>query len=76
MLKGDVLFVSGSLRPGAALVERGQKEGALREDLPKHRMVTSYFSLMHACGDDVRPSKIDEAEAVVILQGTLRASRR
>jgi TetR/AcrR family transcriptional repressor of mexCD-oprJ operon len=64
--------------PIAALVERGRAEGAFRTDLPVDWLVTSYFALMHACGDEVRAGKLDAGDAVRILQtsiGDLYAGR-
>ncbi|HEX6027038.1 MAG TPA: TetR/AcrR family transcriptional regulator [Solirubrobacter sp.] len=59
--------------PIGALIRRGQQEGAFRTDLPAGWLVASYFSLMHACGDEVRNGRIGADEAVPILQATLRS---
>ena len=58
--------------PIAALIERGQAAGAFRDDLPAGWLLTSYFSLMHACGDEVRAGTIDPDAAVPLLQATIR----
>jgi AcrR family transcriptional regulator len=58
--------------PISALIRRGQADGSFRSDLPPEWLLTSYFSLMHACGDEVRAGKIAAAEAVGLLQTTIR----
>ena len=35
--------------------------------------MSSYFALMHACGEEVRAGTLDAADAVSVLQPTLRA---
>jgi AcrR family transcriptional regulator len=59
--------------PIGALLARGQAEGAFRTDLPAPWLVSSYFALMHACGEEVRAGRLDAADAVGVLQPTLRA---
>jgi TetR/AcrR family transcriptional regulator, mexCD-oprJ operon repressor len=58
--------------PVSKLIKRGQAAGSFREDLPADWLLSSYFALMHACGDDVRAGKIESGEAVSILQATIR----
>lgn len=58
--------------PISALIRRGQADGSFRSDLPAEWLLTSYFSLMHACGDEVRAGKIAPADAVGLLQTTIR----
>jgi TetR/AcrR family transcriptional repressor of mexCD-oprJ operon len=58
--------------PIAALIRRGQDEGAFRDDLPAGWLVASYFALMHACGEEVRAGRLPEGDAVRTLQATLR----
>ncbi len=58
--------------PISALIRRGQADGSFRDDLPSEWLLTSYFSLMHACGDEVRAGKIEPADAVPVLQATIR----
>ncbi|HWH94285.1 MAG TPA: TetR/AcrR family transcriptional regulator [Baekduia sp.] len=77
---GDQLTAEAAARvhtalraPIAALVARGQAEGAFRTDLPSSWMISSYFALMHACGEEVRGGTLDPADAVGVLQPTLRA---
>jgi AcrR family transcriptional regulator len=59
--------------PIGALLARGQAEGAFRDDLPQAWLVSSYFAIMHACGDEVRAGRLDPADAVGVLQPTLRS---
>jgi AcrR family transcriptional regulator len=59
--------------PIGALLARGQAEGVFRSDLPSPWLISSYFALMHACGEEVRAGTLDSAEAVAVLQPTLRA---
>ena len=57
--------------PVLSLISRGQAAGAFRGDLPAHWLLTAYFSLMHACGDEVRAGSIDPDRAVGLLQATV-----
>src|SRR3954469_22366790 len=59
--------------PIGALLARGQAEGAFRADLPAEWLVSTYFALMHACGDEVRAGRLDRGAAVGVLQPTLRS---
>jgi AcrR family transcriptional regulator len=59
--------------PIGALLARGQAEGAFRDDLPAEWVISSYFALMHACGEEVRAGRMDAADAVGVLQPTLRS---
>jgi TetR/AcrR family transcriptional repressor of mexCD-oprJ operon len=60
--------------PIAGLVRRGQAEGAFREDLPAGWLVTTYFALMHACGEEVRAGRLPAGDAVGVLQATVRGA--
>lgn len=57
--------------PITALIERGRAEGAFRTDLPSAWLLSSYFALVHACGEEVRAGRLDADDAVPILQATL-----
>jgi TetR/AcrR family transcriptional repressor of mexCD-oprJ operon len=59
--------------PITALVLRAQEQGAFRDDLPPGWLVSSYFALMHACGEEVRGGRVPAADAVGILQASLRS---
>jgi AcrR family transcriptional regulator len=59
-------------RPIAALIKRGQKEGAFRRDLPADWLMSSYFALMHACVHSLDAGTVKAEDAVGLLQTTLR----
>ena len=63
---------AAAFRPVAALVARGRRDGVFRTDVPARWLVTSFFTLMHACGDEVRAGRLKAADAPRILQATLR----
>lgn len=54
-----------------ALLQRGREDGAFRTDLPTDWLVTSFFALIHACGDEVRAGSMDSAEALDVLSATI-----
>jgi TetR/AcrR family transcriptional regulator, mexCD-oprJ operon repressor len=60
--------------PIRALIARGQAEGSFRTDLPTGWLVATYFALMHACGDAIRAGTLERADAVGVLQPTLRSA--
>jgi TetR/AcrR family transcriptional repressor of mexCD-oprJ operon len=55
------------------LIERGQHEGAFRSDLANDWLVSVFYALLHAAGDDVRAERATSAEAFDRLQVTLDA---
>lgn len=57
--------------PVRRLVERGQREGVFRTDLPVDWLVAALFALMHAAADEVRAERFDPAKAPEILGSTL-----
>jgi TetR/AcrR family transcriptional repressor of mexCD-oprJ operon len=56
-----------------ALVERGQREGCFRADVPASWLVTACIALIHTCADEVRAGRIDDRDAVGILTATVRS---
>ena len=54
------------------LVARGREEGAFRTDLPGQWLVTVFYALIHAAGDDVRAGRVESADALRILSTTVR----
>lgn len=77
---GDQLPAAAMARAHAAmrqpigeLLTRGQATGAFRTDLPARWLISSYFALMHACGEEVRAGTLDAADAIAVLRPTLRA---
>ncbi|ADB53391.1 TetR/AcrR family transcriptional regulator [Conexibacter woesei] len=59
--------------PVRELIERGRAEGAFRTDLPADWLVTVFYALLHATGDDVRAGRIDQASAAAVLRTTLHS---
>ncbi len=55
------------------LVERGQADGSFRSDLSTEWLVTSFFALMHAAGDEVRAGRMDASAALDALVPTVRS---
>jgi TetR/AcrR family transcriptional repressor of mexCD-oprJ operon len=56
----------------AAFIERGRDAGSFRTDLPTDWLVTATLALMHACGDEVRASRLNAVAAPRILTTTIR----
>jgi AcrR family transcriptional regulator len=61
-----------AMRPVRGLITRGRKEGVFRDDLPTDWLVTCFFALMHACGDQVRAGALPAAAAPGVLTTTIR----
>ena len=59
-------------RPLHALVERGQREGAFRTDLPADWLVTVYFATVHAADDHARAHRLKRERVLEMLTTTLR----
>jgi TetR/AcrR family transcriptional regulator, mexCD-oprJ operon repressor len=55
-----------------ALVERGQREGCFRTDMPASWLVTACIALIHTCADEVRAGRIKNRDAVGILRASIR----
>ncbi|MFL6217356.1 MAG: TetR/AcrR family transcriptional regulator, partial [Actinomycetes bacterium] len=55
-----------------ALVERGQRDGVFRTDLPPAWLVTAYFSLVHGADDHARVHGLGRDEAQEMLATTVR----
>ena len=56
----------------ASFIEHGRDAGSLRTDLPTDWLVTATLALMHACGDEVRASRLNAVAAPRILTTTIR----
>jgi TetR/AcrR family transcriptional regulator, mexCD-oprJ operon repressor len=54
------------------LVERGRADGSFRTDLPAAWLPTGALALAHACAQEVRAGRLDEADAVHLLTVTIR----
>jgi TetR/AcrR family transcriptional repressor of mexCD-oprJ operon len=55
-----------------ALVERGQRDGVFRTDLPADWLVTTFYSLVHGADDHARAHGLDRSQALDMLTRTIR----
>ncbi|WP_345629930.1 TetR/AcrR family transcriptional regulator [Rugosimonospora acidiphila] len=62
------------LRRIQTLIERGQRTGALRTDLPKRWMLTTVFSLIHAAAEDAAAGRVKVDQASGLITATLVAA--
>ena len=56
------------------LIERGQRAGVFRSDLPKPWLVTTALSLMHAAAEDAAAGRITADDAARLITATLLAA--
>ena len=56
------------------LFEAGMERGEFRTDVPAEWLVSVYYALLHAAGDDVRAGRLDAETALHALVTTLRAT--
>ena len=56
------------------LFEAGMERGEFRTDVPAEWLVSVYYALLHAAGDDVRAGRLDAETALHALVTTLRAA--
>jgi AcrR family transcriptional regulator len=62
------------LRRVQTLIDRGQRAGVFRDDLPKRWLVTTAFSLIHAAAEDSAAGRLDPDDAARIIAATLLAA--
>ncbi|MEV4536497.1 TetR/AcrR family transcriptional regulator [Asanoa sp. NPDC049518] len=62
------------LRRTQSIIERGRRSGAFRTDLPKHWLITTAFSLMHAAAEDASSGRIKVEQAPALITATLLAA--
>ena len=62
-----------AMRPIRDLLERGREEGVFRSDLPADWLVTAFFALLHAGGDEVRRGSMEVDAAPAVLTTTIRS---
>jgi AcrR family transcriptional regulator len=62
------------LRRVQSLIERGQRAGAFRTDLPQRWLITTAFSLMHAAAEDVTAGRVEAGDAAGLITATLLAA--
>jgi len=59
--------------PLGALIRRGQASGEFRDDLSVPWLLTTFFAVMHAAGEQLRAGALAPEDAVGVLQPTLRS---
>ncbi|WP_182897455.1 TetR/AcrR family transcriptional regulator [Microbispora sp. H10830] len=57
-----------------AIIDRGRRAGAFRDDLPARWLVTTVFSLMHAAAEDTAAGRLDADDAARVISATLLAA--
>jgi TetR/AcrR family transcriptional repressor of mexCD-oprJ operon len=57
-----------------SLIGRRQRDGAFRTDLPRQRLVTTAFSLMHAAAEDAAAGRVKVDDAARLITATLVAT--
>jgi TetR/AcrR family transcriptional regulator, mexCD-oprJ operon repressor len=57
-----------------SLIERGQRVGAFRRDLPRQWLITTAYSLMHAAAEDTTAGRLDAEDAAGLITATLLAA--
>jgi AcrR family transcriptional regulator len=62
------------MRRAQSLVERGQRTGAFRSDLPKRWLITTIVSLMHAAAEDAASGRVKGDQAARLITATLLAA--
>ena len=58
--------------PLSALIERGQRDGVFRTDLPVDWLVTLYLSLVHGADEHARTHRVSRERALEMLTVTVR----
>jgi len=62
------------LRRVQSLIERGQRTGTFRRDLPQRWLISTAYSLMHAAAEDVAAGRLDADDAARLITATLLAA--
>jgi TetR/AcrR family transcriptional regulator, mexCD-oprJ operon repressor len=57
--------------PVRELIERGQREGEVRSDVPAAWLTNVFFALLHAAADEVRAGRMDAADAPAVVGSTV-----
>jgi AcrR family transcriptional regulator len=57
-----------------SIIERGQRAGTFRDDLPKKWLVTTAISLMHAAAEENTAGRLDADDAARIIASTMIAA--
>jgi hypothetical protein len=53
-------------------VERGQRDGVFRTDLPAEWLVTTFYALVHGADDHARTHGVERGETLALLSTTVR----
>lgn len=56
------------------LITRGQREGAFRDDLPSHWLLSTIYALVQVAGDQVEAGNLSSEEALGALEATLSSA--
>jgi AcrR family transcriptional regulator len=62
------------LRRVQSLIERGQRTGTFRRDLPQRWLISTAYSLMHAAAEDVAAGRLAADDAARLITVTLLAA--
>jgi AcrR family transcriptional regulator len=62
------------MRRVQSLIERGQRAGTFRDDLPKKWLVTTAISLMHAAAEESSAGRLAANDATQIIAATMLAA--
>jgi len=62
------------LRRIQTLIERGQRAGVFRTDLPKRWLVSTVLSLMHTAAEDATAGRVEADDAARLITATLLAA--
>jgi AcrR family transcriptional regulator len=62
------------MRRVQSIIERGQRAGTFRTDLPKRWLVTTAISLMHAAAEENTAGRLDANDATRIIASTVLAA--
>jgi TetR/AcrR family transcriptional regulator, mexCD-oprJ operon repressor len=62
------------LRRVQNLIERGQRAGTFRADMPEQWLITTAFSLMHAAAEDSAAGRVNAGDAARLITATLLAA--
>jgi AcrR family transcriptional regulator len=57
-----------------ALIDRGQRDGAFRTDLPAEWLVTLFYTVMHGAAGEASAGRLRSAEAARVIIATLLAA--
>lgn len=62
------------MRRVQSLIERGQREGAFRSDLPVAWLVAVFYSVMHSAAAEIGAGRLAAGEAARVITATLLAA--